>query len=327
MSKEIKHDKVLEKSEAETGNRRVLKREVFMPIESVLEAVGNIPLFRLNNLSSGNVYAKAEFLNPGGSIKDRVAKYIIECAQREGRLKPGMTIIEATSGNTGIGLTLVGVQKGYQVICVMPENVSEERKKIIRAFGGEIVFTPAEESLSGSLERMKEITRSEPERYFVVNQFVNPHNPEVHYQQTGPEIWRDLDGEVDIFVAGVGSGGTLQGVGKYLKERKPGVKIVAVEPRNSASLLGREPGLHQIQGIGDGFVPDVLDVDLVDMVITVSDEEAVETTRRLACEEGLLAGTSSGANVWATLQMDNGRNRVVTVLPDRAERYFSTALL
>ena len=298
-----------------------------MLINSVLEAVGGVPLIRLTKMSSGNVFAKAEFLNPGGSIKDRVARHIIESAQKEGKLKSGMIIIEATSGNTGIGLTLVGVQKGYQVICVMPENVSEERKKIIRAFGGEIVFTPAEESLSGSLKKMREITQAEPDKYFVVNQFVNPRNPEVHYQQTGPEIWHDMNGEIDIFVAGVGSGGTLQGVGKFLKEKKPGVKIVAVKPKNSASLLGREPGLHQIQGIGDGFVPDVLDVNLVDMVFTVSDEEAIETTRRLSQEEGLLVGTSSGANVFAALQMDNGRNRVVTVLPDRAERYFSTALL
>jgi cysteine synthase A len=209
----------------------------------------------------------------------------------------------------------------------MPENVSEERKKIIHAFGGEIIFTPAEESLSGSLKKMQEITQAEPEKYFVVNQFVNPRNPELHYLQTGPEIWHDMNGEIDIFVAGVGSGGTLQGVGKFLREKKPSVKIAAVEPKNSASLLGREPGLHQIQGIGDGFVPDVLDVNLLDMVITVSDEEAIETTRRLSQEEGLLVGTSSGANVFAALQMDNGRNRVVTVLPDRAERYFSTALL
>ena len=298
-----------------------------MLMNSVLETVGSIPLIRLGKMSSGNVFVKAEFLNPGGSIKDRVARHIIESAQKEGKLKSGMIIIEATSGNTGIGLTLVGVQKGYQVICVMPENVSEERKKIIRAFGGEIVFTPAEESLSGSLKKMREITQAEPDKYFVVNQFVNPRNPEVHYQQTGPEIWHDMNGEIDIFVAGVGSGGTLQGVGKFLKEKKPSVKIVAVEPKNSASLLGREPGLHQIQGIGDGFVPDVLDVNLVDMVFTVSDEEAIETTRRLSQEEGLLVGTSSGANVFAALQMDNGRNRVVTVLPDRAERYFSTALL
>jgi len=298
-----------------------------MPVDSVLDIVGITPLVRLTKLSSGNVFAKAEFLNPGGSIKDRVAKHIIEAAEKEGKLKPGMVIIEATSGNTGIGLSLVGVQKGYRVICVMPENMSEERKKIIRAFGGEIIFTPAEESLPGSLKRMQEITQTEPDKYFVANQFVNPHNPEVHYQKTGPEIWNDLNGEVDVFVAGVGSGGSLQGIGTFLKERKPAVKIVAVEPKNSAALLGREPGLHQIQGIGDGFVPDVLNINLVDMVFTVSDEEAIETTRRLSQEEGLLVGTSSGANVFAALHMDNGRNRVVTILPDRAERYFSTALL
>jgi cysteine synthase A len=298
-----------------------------MAINSILETVGGIPLIRLNKMSSGNVFVKAEFLNPGGSIKDRVAQHIIETALREGRLKSGMVIIEATSGNTGIGLCLVGVQKGYRVVCVMPENVSEERKKIIQAFGGEIIFTPAQESLSGCLNEMQKITEAEPDRYFVVNQFANPHNPEVHYQQTGPEIWHDMHGELDIFIAGVGSGGTLQGVGQFLKEKKPDVKIVAVEPKNSAALLGREPGLHQIQGIGDGFIPDVLDLDLVDMVFTVSDEEAIETTRRLSREEGLLVGTSSGANVFAALHVDNGRNRVVTVLPDRAERYFSTALL
>jgi cysteine synthase A len=298
-----------------------------MLINSVIEAVGSTPLIRLSKLSSGNVFVKAEFLNPGGSIKDRVAKHIIESALYEGQLRPGMTIIEATSGNTGIGLTLVGRQRGYRVVCVMPENVSEERKKIIRAFGGEILFVPAEESLSGCLRKMKEMTQSEPERYFVANQFANPHNPEVHYQQTAPEIWHDMNGEIDCFVAGIGSGGTLQGIAKFLKERKRTVKIVAVEPSNSAALLGREPGLHQIQGIGDGFVPDVLDVNMVDMVFTVSDEEAVETTRRMSQEEGLLVGTSSGANVYAALQLDNGRNRIATVLPDRAERYFSTALL
>jgi cysteine synthase A len=298
-----------------------------MLIGSVLEAVGNVPLIQLKKMSSGNVFAKAEFLNPGGSIKDRVAKHIIESAEKVGKLKPEMIIIEATSGNTGIGLSLLGMQKGYRVICVMPENMSEERKKIIEALGGEIILSPAEESLLGSLKKMKEIIQGEPEKYFVVNQFSNPHNPEVHYQQTGPEIWRDTNGEINIFLAGVGSGGTLQGIGKFLKEKKQNIKIVAVEPKNSAALLGREPGLHQIQGIGDGFVPAVLDVNLVDMVFTVSDEEAVETTRRLSREEGLLVGTSSGANVFAALHMDNGQNKVVTVLPDRAERYFSTALL
>ncbi|MEA3454059.1 MAG: cysteine synthase A [Candidatus Caldatribacteriota bacterium] len=298
-----------------------------MLVNSVMDAIGNIPLIQLNKMSSGNVFVKAEHLNPGGSIKDRVAKYIIEMAEREGKLKPGMTIIEATSGNTGIGLTLVGVQKGYKVICVMPENMSEERKKIIQAFGGEIIFTSAQGTLPGSIKKMREITEAEPEKYFVADQFVNPHNPEIHYQQIGPEIWKEMKGKIDVFVAGVGSGGTLQGIGKFLKEKNPKVKIVAVEPKNSSALLGQEPGLHQIQGIGDGFIPAVLDVKMVDMVFTVNDEEAIETTRQLSREEGLLVGTSSGANVFVALHVDNGKNRVVTVLPDRAERYFSTALL
>ena len=294
---------------------------------SILQTIGNTPLVRLQKMSSGNVFVKAEFLNPGGSIKDRVAKHIIESAEKDGELKPGMTIIEATSGNTGIGLTLVGVQKGYRVVCVMPENMSEERKKIIQALGGEIVLSSAEGSLPACFDKLEEIIKSEPEKYFLARQFENPRNPETHYQETGPEIWNDTNGKIDVFVAGVGSGGTLQGAGKYLKEKNPDIKIVAVEPKNAASLLGREPGLHQIQGIGDGFIPDVLDVDMVDMVFTVSDDEAIDTTRRLSREEGLLVGTSSGANVFAALHMDNSRNRVVTVLPDRAERYFSTALL
>ena len=298
-----------------------------MLVNSVMDAIGNIPLIQLNKMSSGNVFVKAEHLNPGGSIKDRVAKHIIEMAEKEGKLKPGMTIIEATSGNTGIGLTLVGVQKGYRVICVMPENMSEERKKIIQAFGGEIIFTSAQGTLPGSIKKMREITEAEPEKYFVADQFVNPHNPEIHYQQIGPEIWKEMKGKIDVFVAGVGSGGTLQGIGKFLKEKNPKVKIVAVEPKNSSALLGQEPGLHQIQGIGDGFIPAVLDVKMVDMVFTVTDEEAIETTRQLSREEGLLVGTSSGANVFVALHVDNGKNRVVTVLPDRAERYFSTALL
>jgi len=298
-----------------------------MLINSITQVIGNTPLLRLEKVSTGNVYAKAEFLNPGGSIKDRVAKYIIEEAEKDQKLRPGMTIIEATSGNTGIGLAFVGVQKGYEVICIMPENMSEERKKIMNAFGGKIVATSAEESLTGSIKKMREMIMKEPERYFVVDQFVNPKNPETHYKILGPEIWEDTKGEIDIFIAGVGSGGTLQGVGQFLKEKNPSIKIVAVEPKNSAALLGKEPGLHQIQGIGDGFIPGVLNVNLVDFVITVSDEEAIKTTRLLSLKEGLLVGTSSGANVCAALHLDNGRNRVITVLPDRAERYFSTALL
>ena len=298
-----------------------------MLVESILDSVGNTPLVRLGKISSGRVFAKAEFLNPGGSVKDRVAKHIIESAESERKLKAGMTIIEATSGNTGIGLTLVGVSKGYRVVCVMPENMSEERKKIITAFGGTIVFTPAAESLPGCLKKMRAIVGEDPQRYFVANQFVNPRNPEIHYLTTAPEIWNDMGGKIDVFVAGVGSGGSLQGIGKFLKEKNHNVKIVAVEPKNSAALLGMEPGLHQIQGIGDGFIPDVLDVSLVDLVLTVSDEEAIETTRRLAVQEGLLVGTSSGANVHASLRMDDGTSSVVTLLPDRAERYFSTSLI
>jgi cysteine synthase len=304
-----------------------MNRNALNPVNSILDAIGDTPLVQLRKMSSGKVYAKAEFLNPGGSIKDRVAKHILFNGRETGKLKPGMTIIESTSGNTGIGVTMVGVQMGYEVVCVMPENMSEERKKIIRAFGGEIILTPAAESLGGCLKKMREITEAEPAKYFIVNQFKNPLNPEVHYLQTGPEIWQALDGDIGVFVAGVGSGGTLQGVGKFLKEKNPEIKVVAVEPKNSAALLGREPGLHVIQGIGDGFVPDVIDLNLIDMVITVTDAQAIDTTRRLAIQEGLLVGTSSGANVSAALQLDNGRSKVVTVLPDRAERYFSTALL
>ena len=301
--------------------------EIEMAKDSILDFIGQTPLIRLKRLSSGNVFGKAEYLNPGGSIKDRVAKNIIESAEREGKLREGMTIIEATSGNTGIGLALVGTQKEYPVVCIMPENMSEERKKIICAFGGQIILTPAKQSISGSLEMLKEIVGKDPERYFIADQFTNPHNPEIHFTQTAEEIWKDTRGKIDVFVAGVGSGGTLQGIGSFLKEKNEDIKIVAVEPRSSAALLGREPGLHQIHGIGDGFIPDVLDINLVDMVFTVSDKEAIDTTRQLSQREGLLVGTSSGANVFTALHLDNGRNRVITVLPDRAERYFSTALL
>jgi cysteine synthase A len=298
-----------------------------MVIQSITDAIGNVPIVQLTKLSSGNVFAKAEFLNPSGSIKDRVAKNIISCARAEGELTPGMTIIEATSGNTGISLALVGARYGYRVICIMPDNVSEERRRIIQAFGGQTLLIPARENLSGCVRKMEEIAGEDPDKYYVVNQFSNPHNPEIHFRQTGIEIWNDMAGDIDIFIAGVGSGGTLQGIGKCLKDKNPDIKIIAVEPRNSAALLGREPGLHQIQGIGDGFIPDILDVDLVDIVFTVSDEEAMATTRRLSREEGLLVGTSSGANVFAALHFDNGSHRVMTVLPDRAERYFSTALI
>ena len=296
-------------------------------VDTILDAVGNTPMVRLNKVTGHAIFAKAEYLNPGGSVKDRVAKYLIEEAEQEGRLKKGSIIMEPSSGNTGIGIALVGVQKGYRVIIVMPENMSEERKKIIRAFGGELILTPAEGGIDGAVKKTMELAAKDPAVY-VPQQFENPKNPEAHYLSTGPEIWKQMDGEIDFFVAGVGSGGTLGGVGKYLKERKRQIKLIAVEPQNSAALLGHEPGLHQIQGIGDGFVPTVLDTSLIDGVITVSDEDAVETTRRLAKEEGLLVGTSSGANVWAAFRLaERGGGNIVTVLPDRAERYFSTSLI
>jgi cysteine synthase A len=294
-----------------------------MLTDNIFDLIGNTPLIQLKG---ENIFGKAEFLNPGGSIKDRIAKYILEKAEEAGTLKPGSVIAEATSGNTGIGFTMVGVQKGHKVIIIMPENMSDERKKIIRALGGELILTPAELSLQGCLDKLAELKEEIPD-VFIPNQFTNPLNPECHYRFTGPEIWRQSGGKVDMFVAGVGSGGTLMGVGRYLKEQDPRIQIAAVEPKNSAALLGREPGLHTIQGIGDGFVPDVVDMNMIDIVMTVSDEDAVEMTRALASKEGLLVGTSSGANVWCAARLSNSKQRIVTILPDRAERYFSTALI
>ncbi len=295
----------------------------------ILELIGNTPLIRLDRFTKGTVFAKAEFLNPGGSIKDRIAKAMIEDAEHKGLLKPGGTIIEATSGNTGIGLSFVGVRKGYRVVIVMPENMSIERKKVIAAFGGECHYTPAKESLNGCLKKVQELHESIPDSW-VANQFENQANIMIHYNTTGPEIWDQMDGKVDSFVAGVGSGGTLAGVGKFLKEKNPNVRIVAVEPKNVSALLGDEPGLHQIQGIGDGFIPSVLDVRIINHVVEVTDEEAIDMTRELTKRCGLLVGTSAGANIQAALKEAaflGSDSRVATVLPDRAERYFSTALL
>ena len=294
---------------------------------NILQAIGNTPMVRIRNLSYSHIYAKAEFLNPGGSIKDRVALHLIEVAERKGMLHSGSIIVEPSSGNTGIGLAFVGVQKGYRVRIVMPENMSEERKKIIQAFGGELVLTPAEKSLPGAIEVAEKIRESDP-LVFVPQQFENPANPEIHYLTTAQEIWHQMEGKVAAFVAGIGSGGTLAGVAKFLKEKDEEIRIVAVEPKNSAALLGHEPGLHQIQGIGDGFVPKILDVSMIDEVITVSDEDAIDTTRLLARNEGLLVGTSSGANIWAAIELGKHlKGNIVTVLPDRAERYFSTSLI
>lgn len=297
--------------------------------DSVLELIGNTPMISLRKATGLNIFAKAEFLNPGGSIKDRVAKFMIEEAEKQGRLKPGMTIMEPTSGNTGIGLALAGVQKGYRVVVVMPENMSEERKKIIAALGGELLLTPAEKSIGGAVEEVRKQAQADSS-IFVPQQFENPDNPRIHYLTTAREIWTQLEGRVDIFVSGLGSGGTLCGVGRFLKEKNPGVVVAAVEPKNVSALLGHEPGLHKIQGIGDGFIPPVLDTCLVDEVIEVSDEDAIMTARKLASVQGLLVGTSSGANVWASGKMaekHGSSKNIVTILADRAERYFSTALI
>ncbi|HUU21690.1 MAG TPA: cysteine synthase A [Phycisphaerae bacterium] len=295
-----------------------------MLTDNILDLIGNTPLL---HLAGEGIFAKAEFLNPGGSVKDRVALAMVEGAEREGKLTPGSVIVEPTSGNTGIGLALVGRLKGYRTIIVMPEGMSEERKKLITALGGELVLTPDADSIPGAVAKAREIAASMPNA-FMPDQFSNPHNPRVHYERTAVELWRQMDGKVDCFVAGVGSGGTLQGVGLFLKEHNPDAKVIAVEPKNVSALLGHEPGLHQIQGIGDGFIPAVLDVSLVDDVVEVTDADAIGTTRQLGRDRGLLVGISSGANVWAARQVaPRFTGRVATILPDRAERYFSTALM
>ena len=300
-----------------------------MYITNVLDLIGNTPLISLEATTGLQIYAKAEFFNPGGSIKDRIALNMLEEAERSGALRPGMTIIEPTSGNTGIGLALCGVRKGYKVIIVMPENMSDERKKIIRALGADLVLTPPELSIDGSVQEALRLASSSDE-YFVPQQFENLANPQAHYKTTAREIVEQLGKKIDIFVSGIGSGGTLQGIASYLLEQNPDCKIVAVEPKNVSALLGHEPGLHQIQGIGDGFVPAVLDTKIITDIVEVSDDDAINTARELAKVQGLLVGTSSGANVWAAKKMADkyGKDKVIaTVLADRAERYFSTSLI
>ena len=300
-----------------------------MYYNNILDLIGNTPLLSLEESTGYHIYAKAEFLNPGGSIKDRIALNMIEEAEKSGKLRPGMTIIEPTSGNTGIGLALCGVRKGYKVIIVMPENMSEERKKIIKALGAELVLTPPHLSIGGSVDKAMELAASS-EEYFVPQQFENLANPNAHYKTTAVELVEQLDKKIDVFVSGIGSGGTLQGIASYLLEKNPDCKIVAVEPKNVSALLGDEPGLHQIQGIGDGFVPAVLDTGIITDIVEVTDDDAISTARQLAKVQGLLVGTSSGANVWAAQKMAEkyGKDKtIVTILADRAERYFSTALI
>lgn len=303
-------------------------------MENVEKLIGNTPLLRLKQTetlqnASAAIYAKAEFFNPAGSIKDRVAKAIVDEAEQSGRLKKGGTIIEATSGNTGIGLALIAATRGYKAVIVMPETMSKERRKLIKAYGAEIVLTAGEKGMQGAVEKAEEILKNTPNA-IIAGQFENPANPKAHYQTTAPEIYETLQGNVDIFVAGVGTGGTLTGVGKYLKERKQNVQVVAIEPASSPLLSQGKAGAHGIQGIGANFVPNILDKTLYDEVLTITDEEAYEAARTLCETEGLFVGISAGANVAAAIQLakrpENAGKNIVTVLPDGGGRYLSTPL-
>jgi cysteine synthase A len=296
--------------------------------ESVLELIGNTPLVRLHRVvppGSAQVLGKLESLNPAGSVKDRIALAMIEAAEREGRLRPGATIVEPTSGNTGIGLALVAAARGYRLILTMPEDMTLERRRLLARFGAEIILTPAIEGMSGAVFAAEELVRQHPD-YFMPAQFDNPANPAIHRATTAEEIWAATEGRIDAFVAGVGTGGTLTGVGQVLKERRPGVRIVAVEPARSPVLAGGRPRPHAIQGIGASFVPSVLDRSVYDELIAVTDEDACAMALRLTREEGLLVGVSSGANVWAALQVAarlRPDQTVVTMLCDTGERYLT----
>ena len=301
---------------------------------SVQALIGNTPLLELSRLEEtyrlqARLLAKLEYFNPAGSAKDRVAANMIAEAEEKGLLKPGSVIIEPTSGNTGIGLAAVGVSKGYRVIIVMPDTMSMERRLLMKAYGAELVLTEGAKGMTGAIEKAKELARELPNS-FIPDQFANPANPAAHYATTGPEIWRDTDGAVDIFVAGVGTGGTVTGVGRYLKSKNPAVKVVAVEPASSPVLSQGTAGAHKIQGIGAGFVPKVLDTAVYDEVIPVTNEDAFATGRRIGREEGVLVGISSGAAVWAAIQLakrpENAGKTIVALLPDTGDRYLSTAL-
>lgn len=300
---------------------------------SVTELIGRTPLVELSNIErelglKAKVFAKIEAKNPGGSAKDRVAMRMIERFEQEGRLGPGSVLVEPTSGNTGIGLCMIAAAKGYRCIIVMPASMSEERKKLMKAFGAELVLTDAARGMAGAIEKAEQIVAATPGA-LLAGQFVNPANPEAHYLTTGPEIWQDTQGEIDAFIAGVGTGGTITGTGRYLKEKKPGVHIVAMEPDSSAVLSGEQPGAHGIQGIGAGFVPEVLDTAVYDEILRVKDADAMATGRLLARREGLLVGISSGAAAFAAIKLAQreewaGRN-IVVLLPDTGDRYLSTA--
>jgi cysteine synthase A len=295
--------------------------------------IGNTPLVRLNRITKGlhaDVVVKVESFNPMGSVKDRIGLAMIEEAEREGKIKEGTTIVEPTSGNTGIALAGVCAARGYKLILVMPETMTIERRKLLKALGAELVLTPGTEGMRGAINKAEQMAAEDPALYFIPQQFQNPANPEIHRRTTAEEIWKDTDGKADVIVAGVGTGGTITGVASVIKKRKPAFKAIAVEPAESPVLSGGSPGPHRIQGIGAGFVPDVLRVDLVDEIIKVTGNDAVATARRLAKEEGILAGISSGAAVYAALQVASREElsgkMIVVVLPDTGERYLSTDL-
>ena len=297
------------------------------------ELVGNTPLVRLNRVTEGavaQVVAKLEYYNPAHSVKDRIGVAMIDAAEREGKLKPGTVIVEPTSGNTGIALAFVAAARGYKLMLFMPETMSKERRMLLRAYGAELVLTPGPEGMAGAIRRAEEMAASDPEHYFLPQQFNNPANPEIHRKTTAEEIWQDTDGKVDFLVCGVGTGGTITGVGEVIKARNPSFKVIAVEPDGSAVLSGGPKGAHAIQGIGAGFVPKVLNTKIYDEVIRVTNDDAFETARRVAREEGLLVGISSGAAVWAALQVahraENAGKLIVTIIPSFGERYLSTAL-
>ena len=300
--------------------------------DDITELMGGTPLVRLRRVTEGavaDVVAKLEFFNPGGSVKDRIGVAMIDAAEEAGLIKPDTIILEPTSGNTGIALAMVCAARGYHCALTMPETMSVERRILLRAYGAELILTPGPEGMTGAIAKAEELAKTD-ERYLVLQQFANPANPAIHRLTTAEEIWRDTDGEVDIVISGVGTGGTITGVAQVLKERKPATQIIAVEPAASPVLSGGKKGPHPIQGIGAGFVPEVLDVHLVDEIITVSNDDAFDTARRLASEEGLLVGISSGAAAWAALQVarrpENAGKLIVIIIPSFGERYLSTAL-